>query len=115
LLAGASLMILSTILFITSRKNPDGQMGLRWLWQGRQVRKIVYVMGLLAVYTFIVDLLGFLICTFALLVLLLRVQVTYSYGKIFLLSAMITLASFFVFDNWLGVQLPRGVLGYRFF
>jgi len=88
---------------------------LRLLWQGRRVKKIFYVMGLLAVYTFIINLLGFLICTFALLALLLRVQVTYSKKKIFLLSAVTTIAAFIIFDKWLGVQLPRGLLGYRFF
>jgi putative tricarboxylic transport membrane protein len=114
-LAGTSLMILSTTLFITSGTNREGGGGLRLLWQGRRVKKILYVMGLLAVYTFIINLLGFLICTFALLALLLRVQVTYSKKKIFLLSAVTTIAAFIIFDKWLGVQLPRGLLGYRFF
>ena len=65
--------------------------------------------------TTLINLLGFLICTFALLALLFRVQVTHSRKKIFLLSAMTTIAAFIIFDKWLGVQLPRGLLGYRFF
>ena len=59
--------------------------------------------------------LGFLISTFLLLILLFRVQASYSLKNVILLSAASTIASLVVFDIWLGVQLPRGFMGYILF
>ncbi len=63
----------------------------------------------------LVNPLGFLLSTFLLLFLLFRVQGAYSLGKVLCLSAASTIASIVVFDLWLGVQLPRGFMGYLLF
>ena len=72
-------------------------------------------MGLLAAYMLLVTPLGFLISTFFLLIFLFRVQASYSLKTVILLSAASTVASLVVFDVWLGVQLPRGFMGYILF
>ncbi len=113
-LAGSFLTLLSVILFLSSWKSKEG-LGLRQLWGGRQTGKAFYVLLLLAVYMFVVTPLGFLISTFSLLVLLFRVQGTYALKSVLPLSALTTFFSFIIFDRWLGVQLPRGFMGYFFF
>lgn len=113
-LAGSFLTILSVILFLSSWKSKEVQ-GLRQVWGGRQIGKAFYVLLLLGVYMLVVNPLGFLISTFFLLVLLFRVQGNYSLKIVLPLSFFTTSSSFIIFDRWLGVQLPRGFMGYFLF
>lgn len=114
-LAGAILTLLSLVLFISSSKSKGTGQSLRSLWEGRQSGKAFYILALLVAYMFLMTPLGFLLSTFLLLILLFRVQATYSLRKVILLSAAATVSSIIVFDVWLGVQLPRGFLGYILF
>ena len=114
-LAGAALTLLSLLLFISSTRSKKGVESLRSLWENRQTGRALYILGLLVAYMFLVTPLGFLLSTFFLLILLFRVQARYPLRKVIFLSAASTLASLVVFDVWLGVQLPRGLLGYILF
>jgi len=113
-LAGSFLTILSVMLLLSSWRNKE-VLHLRQIWEGQQTGKAFYVLLLLAVYMLVVTPLGFLISTFFLLVLLFRVQGTYSLKTLMVLSALTTSFSFIIFDQWLGVQLPRGFMGYFLF
>ena len=114
-LAGAILTSLSFVLFILSSRNKENAQSLRSLWEGRQTGKALYIQGLLVAYMFLMTPLGFLLSTFFLLIFLFRVQAGYSLRKLILLSAASTIISIIVFDVWLGVQLPRGFMGYILF
>jgi len=114
-LAGALLTLLSFVLFISSTRSKGGGESLRFLWEGRQLGKAFYILALLVAYMFLVSPLGFLLSTFFLLVLLFRVQAAYSLRKVIFLSVASTIASILIFDMWLGVQLPRGFMGYILF
>jgi hypothetical protein len=113
--AGAILTALSLVLFVSATRKKGGGQSLRSLWEGRQTGKAFYILGLLAAYMLLVTPLGFLISTFFLLILLFRVQASYSLKTVIFLSAASTIASMVVFDVWLGVQLPRGFMGYILF
>ncbi len=114
-LAGAILTLLSLVLFISSTKSKRSGQSLRSLWEGRQTGKAFYILGLLVAYMFLMTPLGFLLSTFLLLIFLFRVQATYSVMKVIFLSAGSTIVSMIIFDLWLGVQLPRGFMGYILF
>ncbi len=113
--AGAILTGLSLLLLISARKSKGVAQSLRSLWAGRQTGKAFYIVGLMAAYMLLLSPLGFLISTFFLLILLFRIQPLYSLKTIVFLSAASTVASIVVFDLWLGVQLPRGFMGYFLF
>jgi putative tricarboxylic transport membrane protein len=115
LLAGGTLTVLSLVLFVVSGGSKLPFRGLRHIWEGLETKKVVYMFGLLLAYTLLIDPVGFLITTFLLLMLLFRIHGSYSYKRVFLLSAAATILSFIVFDQWLGVQLPRGFMGYFLF
>ena len=114
-LAGAILTFLSLVLCISSSKSKGSGQSLRSLWEDRQTGKAFYILGLLVAYMFLMTPLGFLLSTFFLLIFLFRVQASYSLKKLILLSAASTIISIIVFDVWLGVQLPRGFMGYILF
>jgi putative tricarboxylic transport membrane protein len=114
-LAGGALTVLSLVLFIAAARTRTPFQGLRQLWTGLETQKVAYILGLLVVYTFLIGPIGFLITTFLLLLLLFRIQRTYSLKGVLFLSATTTILAFIIFDQGLGVQLPRGFMGYFLF
>ncbi len=109
--AGVILSLLSIGLLISSFRGQEPRRGLGMLWKGLEVGKVFYVLSLLVVYIFVLKPLGFLIGTFLLLFLLFRVKATYHLLKVILLSFLITAGSYLLFEVWLKVQLPKGILG----
>ncbi|MEW6187634.1 MAG: tripartite tricarboxylate transporter TctB family protein [Thermodesulfobacteriota bacterium] len=108
--AGALLSLLSLILFISSGKKRGPQSDLKALWKGLDWKKVVYILILLFIYTLVLKPLGFLIGTFLLLIFLFKVKGSYSWWKVLLLAFLITSGAFLLFQVWLKVQLPKGVL-----
>lgn len=108
--AGAILSLLAIVLLISSVRSREPRKGLRVLWEGREVGKVLYVIILLTVYTLTMKFLGFLIATFILLIFLFRIKAAYSLLKIIIMSLLITTGAYLVFQVWLQVQLPQGIL-----
>ncbi len=108
--AGAVLSLLSVALFLSSLKSERVRKGVGVLWEGLEVHKVIFVLILLVAYTLILKHLGFLISTFGLLCLLFRVKATYHLMKVILMSLLITSGAYLLFQVWLKVQLPRGIL-----
>lgn len=108
--AGAILIILSLGLFFSSLRGQEGRSGLKNLWAGLETGKVLYVIVLLVAYLFLLKPAGFLMSTFFLLFLLFRVKGSYGLKTIFLLSSLVTLGSYIIFEIWLKAQLPKGIL-----
>jgi len=108
--AGAILVFLSLCLFFSSFYGKKDQSGFQSLWAGLNPFKVLYVMVLLVAYTFSVKPVGFLISTFILLFLLFRVKGTYRLKTLLLMSFLVTIGSYLIFDIWLKAQLPKGIL-----
>ena len=109
--AGAILALLSLLLFLSSFREKEKQAELRALWAGLDVKKVLYVLMLLVVYPVLLRPVGFALCTFILLFLLFRVKGSYGIWTTLLASFFVTAVSYLVFQVWLQVQLPRGILG----
>jgi len=110
--AGAMLALLSLSLFFSSLRDQKDRSGFQSLWAGLDPGKILYVIFLLVAYTFLLKPVGFLISTFFLLFLLFRIKGTYRLKSVFLMSLLVTVGSYIVFEIWLKAQLPKGVLGF---
>lgn len=109
--AGAILALLALLLFFSSLREKAKPAGLRGLWAGLDVKKVLYVLGLLVAYTVLLRPAGFPLSTFILLFLLFRVKGSYRIWTTLLVSFFVTAVSTLVFQVWLQVQLPRGILG----
>ena len=109
--AGMILSLLAVVFFLSSLKR-DKKLheGVKILWEGLEVGKVIYVFILLVAYTLILKHLGFLITTFGLLCLLLKVKAAYPLLKVILISLLVTTGAYLLFQVWLKVQLPRGIL-----
>jgi putative tricarboxylic transport membrane protein len=109
--AGAILALLSLLLFFSSFREKEKPVALRELWAGLDVKKVIYVLVLLIAYTVLLRPVGFPLCTFILLFLLFRVKGSYGIWTPLFVSFFVTAVSYLVFQVWLQVQLPRGILG----
>lgn len=110
--AGSGLAVLSVVLLVSSSRKEPGKGGLRGLWSGAEVSKALYVVILLAAYMLAINPVGFLISTFVLLFLLFRVRGKYRLGTVVFVAFLVTAGSYVVFDLWLNVPLPRGILDF---
>lgn len=108
--AGSILIILSLGLFFSSFRDQEGRSGLKNLWAGLDPGKVLYVIVLLVAYTLLLKPVGFLISTFFLLSLLFRIKGTYRLKTVFLMSLLVTMGSYIIFEIWLKAQLPKGIL-----
>jgi len=110
--AGAILIVLSLFLFFFSFRDQKTLASLRSLWAGLEPGKVLYVMVLLITYNFLLKPVGFLFSTFLLLLLLFRIKGSYSLKTILLMSILVTVGSYIIFEIWLKAQLPKGILGF---
>ncbi len=108
--AGAILIVLSLVLFFSNFRDQADRSSLRSLWAGLETGKVLYVLLLLVAYVFFLKPVGFLITTFLLLFLLFRVKGSYRLKTVLLMSFLVTVGSYFVFEIWLKAQLPKGIL-----
>jgi hypothetical protein len=72
---------------------------------------VLYVIAGMIAYAFLLDLLGFPLCTFLLIAFYLKVIAARSWGAALSYAAVVALASHAFFDLLLRAELPRGVLG----
>ncbi len=109
--AGVILAVLSVILFLSSLRRPTPSQTFSLLWEGRDIKKVTYVLFLLIAYILLLRPLGFPVTTFVLLFLLFRVKGSLALSSILIVSLLVTAGAYLVFQVWLQVQLPRGILG----
>lgn len=82
------------------------------LWRGMDWHKVILVVIFLFIYAIFLPKLGYLIATFGLMTLLFGIMKRPRLW-IQVVSALITvLATYFIFDVWLKVLLPKGIFGF---
>ena len=111
-LAGGSLGVFSLILVVLNLLDKRRKAKIGGLWEGREWGKVVLALIFLLLYTVLLTKLGYLIGTFGLMLFLFG---TIGKTKLWIktIAALFTtLTTYVIFYTWLGVQLPKGVLGF---
>lgn len=75
-----------------------------------EIRLVLSVIAGMISYVFLLEPLGFMICTFLLVAFYLKVVATRSWLTSLGFAAAVALASHLFFDLFLNAQLPRGLL-----
>ena len=75
-----------------------------------RIAKVTALLLVLAAYTFLLDFLGYLLCTFLLVLFMLRVTDAQRWPVALSMALLTALGSYVVFGIWLSVPLPRGPL-----
>jgi len=114
-LAGSVLVILGAIdlagTFVKQAKVIQGE-GEGPLWRGVQWQRVLLVLGGLSAFTYFLNLGGFWICSFLLMFFLFKGVESNKWWVAIVSSFVTILLSFVVFKVWLGVEFPKGFLGY---
>lgn len=107
---GIALMIVSLMMAIRScgRKEADSEPAPA-LWKGLQWKKGQFSLGILLLYAFSLEGLGYCLSTFGTMYLLLWVIGGKKWYMGLLISAIASFVTYSVFKMWLQVQLPRGL------
>jgi putative tricarboxylic transport membrane protein len=77
-----------------------------------EARLVVYVIAGMMGYAFLLNLLGFLFCTFLLVAFYLKVIAARGWLVTLSFAAAVTLAAHFFFDVLLKAELPRGLISW---
>jgi len=72
--------------------------------------KLLATVAILISYYFFLEVLGYILCTFGLMFFLLRVVETKRWRTVLLEAFLATAASFALFELWMKVRLPKGIL-----
>jgi putative tricarboxylic transport membrane protein len=75
-----------------------------------RIAKVTALLLVLAAYTFLLDFLGYLICTFFLVLFMLRATDPHRWPVALSMALLTAVGSYVVFAIWLSVPLPRGPL-----
>jgi putative tricarboxylic transport membrane protein len=75
-----------------------------------RVAKVVALLVVLAAYTFLLDPLGYPLCTFLLVLFMLRATEPQRWTVAISMAAITAVGSYVIFAIWLSVPLPRGPL-----
>ena len=97
------LALFLLIQALTSRRSINPQASGR-------IAKVTALLLVLAMYTLLLDLLGYLICTFFLVLFMLRATNPQRWPVALIMALIAAFGSYGVFAIWLSVPLPRGPL-----
>jgi len=104
--ASVTAVLLATILVIQALNSRSSSARD----ESRRLVKVIVLLVILAAYTFLLDPLGYPICTFLLVLFMLRVLDPQRWRVALSIAVLTAAGSYVVFAVWLSVPLPRGPL-----
>lgn len=107
---GIALVIVSLALFIHLRRRSIEKTA-EGLWQGLRWEKIFGTLGVLLLYAFSLEWLGYIIATILLMLFLFRAIEPQRWPVAIFGSIVTSLITYALFKLWLQVQLPMGLWG----
>ena len=111
LLFSLSLVVLITDLTRLKKKNKDDQEEMKVpIVNWEHLKKPIILVVALAVYALIIEGIGFVIATFLLTFVMIVTFESKKWYKDLLIAALVASISFIIFDRWLQVRLPPGLL-----
>jgi putative tricarboxylic transport membrane protein len=103
----STVILLLALLFLVQALTSRPSIGREG--SGR-IAKVAALLVVLAGYTFLLDLLGYPLCTFFLVLFMLRATDPQRWPVAFGIAAITAVGSYVLFAIWLNVPLPRGAL-----
>jgi putative tricarboxylic transport membrane protein len=112
-LVGIFLGIFSIIAFLQAFLSKETEEIVQSWYPKKRWKKLIWVLVAMFAYAFCLEILGFLVSTFLLLVLLFRAGMEPQRWLVAIGgSAIASISSYAVFELWLKTQLPKGILGF---
>jgi putative tricarboxylic transport membrane protein len=109
-LTGLIICAFATTIFIQALL--DKSRKVEKIWAGVKFQKLVLSVLMLIVYAFLLELLGFIIDSFLLIIFLTWYMGSQTWKKSLLCGVLSSILSYLLFETWLKAQLPRGIFGF---
>lgn len=109
---GISTAILAGAIIVRSLRKGPPDNAKQLLSEKKSLTKIILVLASLFLYTWLMELLGFMIVTMLLFLFLLGIVEKKRWQFAVLVSLIVTASSYLVFELGLQSQLPKGLLGF---
>jgi putative tricarboxylic transport membrane protein len=109
--SGIILGLLSGVAYLQACRSKSESLPESWSVMKRW-KNLILVLASLFCYAISLEILGFLLGTFLLLIVLSRGVEPQKWVISILGSAAVSLISYVVFELWLKTQLPKGILGF---
>jgi putative tricarboxylic transport membrane protein len=110
--AGVVLGTFSIILIVTTFLNKKGKGKLIEMWKGVGWKKVILVLFSLFLYIILLPRIGYMIATFGLMIFMSGIIKRSKLWIEVVIPLITVLASYFIFNTWLGIQLPKGIFGF---
>ena len=111
LVLAAALLVVALVLVVNAFRVSPGAPPPSSAREGTDRWKLLATLGAFALYVVAFEPLGFLLATVAWLAFLLGALARYRWPVAVGAAVVITAVAYLVFDTWLGVRLPPGLLG----
>jgi putative tricarboxylic transport membrane protein len=111
--SGVSLVVIGMIMTFSKtflKRSSDGSRGAERPFFKLPKFPLVYTMGVLVGYGLVLNLLGYLITTFLLMLALFYDRGTNRFFPSVSASLLTVVSTYLIFETWLRVQFPRGIL-----
>ena len=110
--AGVVLGTFSILLIVISILKKKGREKLREMWKGMRWKKIILVLFSLFLYILLLPRIGYITATFFLMIFMSGIIRRSKLWIEVVIPLITVLASYFIFDTWLGILLPKGIFGF---
>lgn len=111
--AGCFVILMAVIIFMQSyRGDQAAKVRVAELWVGVKWQRTIAITVLIALFISVFELLGFFLCSFALLVVIMKWLEGLSWKVSIFVPAITILGTFLLFKTVLKISLPVGVLGF---
>lgn len=111
LIVGLSLTILALSLLISQRKKTEDE-EIEEFPKGKDRTRVIALFITLVLFVILIKPLGYIITSVGMLTIILKIFGLKSWCRIFLISIIIAIISWYVFKKLLGVPFPPGLLTY---
>ncbi len=111
--AGCFVALMAVIVFIQSyRADPAAQRRVSELWQGVKWYRAILITILIALFIAVFETLGFFICSFALLFVIMKWLEGLDWKTSILVPALTIAGTYILFKTVLKISLPAGIFGF---
>ncbi len=109
-LSGILICSFATITFLKAYLDKSGER--KEVWGNIRFRKLIFVLFMLFFYTLLIERVGFILCTFFLIVFLIRFVDPQTWLTSLLGGGLSSILLYLLFETWLKAQLPKGIFGF---
>ena len=111
--AGAFVSLMALIVIVQSfRGDPAAQVRVSDLWKGVMWWRAIAITGLILLFIISFETIGFFVCSFLLLVIIMRWLEGLAWMTCLLIPTIATVTTYVVFKTMMKISLPAGILGF---